>query len=211
VTSIWRKVYGLTGGIASGKSTVGKILRGLNCTVIDADQISRRIMQPGHEALEETIEAFGEEFLTEDGLLDRKKLGAHVFGNDVEMSRLTSIVHPHLLREAELELWKALSGSSSFLTFFENAIVFEMGQHHTLRGVVTVTCTRETQIARMASRDGFTAAQAEARLDAQMDLEEKAGISDWVIHNDGNEKDLKKAAFETMQQILRAEIRAKSA
>lgn len=177
-------IVGLTGGIASGKSTVTSMLRARGVEVIDADQIAREIVQPGEEALAEIVATFGPEVLAADGTLDRPKLGARVFGDAEARGKLNMITHPRIAQR----MWskaEAASAAGHGWVVYDAALLVENGIHHMLDSLIVVAASRAAQVARVVARDGLSEAEAEARIAAQLPLEHKIAAADYVIWNDG--------------------------
>ncbi|MDW8247459.1 MAG: dephospho-CoA kinase [Sandaracinaceae bacterium] len=179
------KVIGLTGGIASGKSTVARRFRELGVPVVDADMIARELVAPGSEALKEIVQHFGLEFLTPQGELNRAKLGEFVFSNDAARKKLESIIHPRIA-QASIEKLAALSQKGFPYAIYEAALLVEGGRWKWLDGLIVVAASPEIQLARLRARDGLDEAQALARIRAQAPLEEKLKAATWVIWNDGD-------------------------
>lgn len=193
-------VFGLTGGLASGKSVVAArfIARGL--PVIDADQLARDVVTPGSEGLAAIVTEFGREVLDDAGALDRKKLGAKVFAEPSLRKRLEAITHPRihsLMQERKREL--AERGEP--LACYEAPLLVEVGLADELRPLVVVRADEAAQIERAARRDGTTKAAAEARLAAQFPLEKKLAVADHVIDNTGSLADTLEQADRVLDAI----------
>ncbi len=178
-------VYGLTGGIGSGKSTVGKMLRERGAEVVDADEVARAVVQPGSEGLARVVEAFGADILDASGALDRKQLGAHVFADPAARARLNAITHPLIAAETARRLG-ALRDRGIDRAFYEAALLVENGAHKALDGLITVEASEATQRARIEARDGLTAAEVERRLAAQTSNAARREAAELVIVNDGS-------------------------
>lgn len=176
------KILGLTGGIAAGKSSVAAVLRGVGAVVIDADKIARQIVAPGSLALQEVRQAFGDEFITQSGELDRQRLGARVFSDKKALDTLNSITHPHIAQQMADEIEVARSQGAP-VVFLEAALLFEANWDKGLDGVWVVSIPEELQLKRLQQRDAFNEAQARARLAAQMPLSEKLTRATLVIDN----------------------------
>ncbi|HEY8417012.1 MAG TPA: dephospho-CoA kinase [Limnochordales bacterium] len=177
-------VIGLTGGIASGKSTVAAMFAELGAAVVSADEIAREVVEPGEPALEEIRTVFGPEVLLPDGRLDRRRLGAIVFADPERRRRLEAILHPRI-RARMRERIEAAAGAGRPVVA-EIPLLFESPPSRALVDVtVVVYVDREQQLARLVARDGLSPAEAEARLAAQLPLEEKARLADYVIDNRG--------------------------
>ena len=178
------RVFGLTGNIGSGKSTVAAMLREAGIPVLDADRISREVTAPGGRAYDAVVREFGRGIVRDDGSIDRKRLGEIVFADPRRRSRLEAITHPAIL-EAMKEAIAGIEREGHRAAVVEATLIHESGRKGLFEAVVSVTCDRETAISRLASRDGMPRGQAEARLRAQMDAGRKAGASDYVIDNSG--------------------------
>ena len=183
------RLIGLTGGIASGKSTFARALRAEGMPVIDADQLSRDAVARGTPALAAIAAAFGPEALGQDGELDRKRVGDRVFADPAARARLEAIVHP-AVREAMRAETARLAAAGHPLAFYDVPLLYEVGLTSQVEAVVVVWAPREAQAARLRARDGLTAAEAEARLAAQLPIDEKAARADFVVANDGDPADL---------------------
>ena len=181
------KLYGLTGGIAAGKSTVTHFLRSAGYTVIDMDQISRDVIEPGSPGLGQIIDAFGAGYLNLDGSLNRKRLADLVFHDKEELAKLDGLMRPLMWAEVGRQRDAIPSGPLSFL---DAALLIEKGMHEHVDGIVLVTAPEEVRLARAMSRDGATGEHIRARMDAQMDDEEKRKMADYVIENDGTQPEL---------------------
>lgn len=178
------KRIGLTGGIASGKSTVAVKLRALGATVIDADLLAREIVKPQEPALLEIEKTFGSEMISPDGTLDRKRLGALVFQDPEKLALLNAITHPRIIALAEKRFQEAEAAGAK-ATFLDAALLFEAGWDKHLDAVWVVAVPPEEQLRRLVARDGFTPEEAEARIRAQLPLEEKVRRAQVVIDNSG--------------------------
>jgi dephospho-CoA kinase len=176
------RVFGLTGNIGSGKSTVAAMLREAGIPVLDADRISREVTAAGGRAYEAVVQAFGGGILLDDGSIDRKRLGEVVFSDPAARERLERITHPAII-EAMKEAIAGMERDGHRAAVVEATLIHESGRKGLFEAVISVTCDRETAIFRLAARDGMSRAQAEARLHAQMDADRKAGASDYVIDN----------------------------
>ncbi|MFP2928470.1 dephospho-CoA kinase [Pyxidicoccus sp. 3LG] len=177
-------VFGLTGGIASGKSTVTRMLRELGAHVLDADVLAREVVEPGTPGLADVAERFPG-VVGPDGRLDRAKLGARVFSDDAERAALNAIIHPRV-REAFLEKVQALEARGVEHVIYDVPLLIESGMHAWMEGVAVVWVPRDVQKARLMARDGLDAAAAEARLAAQLPLDEKRAHATWLIDNSGD-------------------------
>jgi dephospho-CoA kinase len=183
----WPHVYviGLTGGIATGKSTISSMLRRLGAFIVDADVISHEVTGRGQKGLKLITERYGSEVLNPDGTLNRRHLGKIVFSDRDALDDLNAIVHPLVLGEAREKLSqinkKAASRATTEIAVFDAPLLFESGAHVFVDEVWVVSVDRETQIRRVMTRDGYSREQAIARIDSQMPLEEKIRRADVVI------------------------------
>ena len=173
---------GLTGSIACGKSAVSQYLRELGYFVADADAISRSLTAPGGQALPLLREAFGDGIFDGD-MLNRRRLGGIVFGDADKRAQLHAILHPLILStfQAELEAHDA----PDVLVFGDVPLLYECNMAQMFDRIMVVSAPRETQIARLLSRDGLSREDAERRIDAQMPLAQKCALADAVINTDG--------------------------
>nr|WP_211194319.1 dephospho-CoA kinase [Pyxidicoccus fallax] len=174
----------MTGGIASGKSTVTRMLRELGAHVLDADVLAREVVEPGTPGLAAVAERFPG-VVGADGRLDRVKLGARVFSDANERAALNAIVHP-LVRDAFAQKVQALEAQGVDRVIYDVPLLIESGMHGWMEGVVVAWVPRDVQKARLMARDGLDAAGAEARLAAQLPLDEKRAHATWVIDNSGD-------------------------
>ena len=179
------RVFGLTGGIGSGKSTVARLFREEKIPVVDADRISREITSPGKPAYLEIVGRFGEEILLPDGRIDRKILGAIIFSNAGKRADLEAITHPRIA-EGMREAVSALASEGHPVAIVEAALIHEKEPQGMFDAVIGVRCGRGLQVERLMRRDGIPREQALRIVSSQMDPEEKALTSDYVIDNSGD-------------------------
>lgn len=184
-------LFGLTGGIASGKSAVAARLRDRGVPVIDADQLARDAVAPGTEALAAIVKRFGADILLPDGSLDRKKLGAIVFKDEEKRNALNAIVHPQVTL-LTFAASKAYRDEGEALVAYEAALIVENGIADAFRPLVVVAAPEDVQLARIMKRDGLTEDEARARIASQMPLAEKIKVADYVIENTGSRGDLER-------------------
>jgi dephospho-CoA kinase len=194
------KLVGLTGGIASGKSTVAAILYRLGAAVINADDLSREVVQPEQDAWKEIIDTFGTDILQEDTTLDRRKLRKIVFDYPEARKKLEAIIHPRVRALAEKKISELAAAGSSIIVY-EVPLLFENQIHLWLRPVILVACDIEAQKQRLLERDHLTAIEAQQHLDAQMSLAEKRKLADYVIENNGSLEQLEQQVHEVLQKI----------
>lgn len=185
-----KAVIGLTGGIASGKSVVARELSALGVSVIDADVLAREVVAKGSQGLAEVVQAFGEDVLQPDGTLDRERVAARVFHDADARARLNAILHPRIA-QLSLERIAAAQTTSTPYVVYEAPLLVETGSYKGLSALVVVATAPATQLARVVVRDGMSEDAAKARLAAQMPLEAKVAVADYVIHNDAGLAELK--------------------
>jgi len=178
---------GLTGGIASGKSTVARTFRELGAHVLDADRIAREIVPPGSPALARIARAFGKELIRPDGTLDRAALGAVVFADAGKRRVLEGILHPLILDEIDRRVDELERSDPQGVVIVEAALILEMGRQAEFDTLVVVWADEQQQRRRMMQRDGLSAEDAGRRLDAQMPLAEKRGRAQFVVDNSGDQ------------------------
>lgn len=178
-------IIGLTGGIASGKSTVSALLVSKGARLVDADVIAREIMLPGHEVLAAAVKQFGSEILSSDGTLNRGKLGDIVFQDPAALQALNNLTHPAIRREIKERMNSMEEEDPKKLTIVDIPLLFESGLENMFHEILVVYVPREVQIARLMERNGLSLEQAEARLNAQMDIEAKRNKADYIIDNSG--------------------------
>jgi dephospho-CoA kinase len=179
------RVFGLTGGIGSGKSTVAALFAEAGVPVVDADRIAREVVEPGTAAHAEVVSRFGRTILSPDGGIDRGKLGAIVFSDAERRRELEAITIPRIREGIEAELAK-LEAEGHTAAIVEAALLLENKRAQRFEAIICVYCDRETQLRRILSRGGLPAAEAEKRIDSQMPSDEKARLSDYVIDNSGS-------------------------
>jgi dephospho-CoA kinase len=179
---------GLTGGLATGKSFVGKTLESLGCHLIVADQLGHQVLAPGGEAYEPVVQAFGPGVLAEDGTIDRKKLAADVFDHPDRLALLSSLVHPHVIRREEEWMAKVAAEDPHGIAVVEAAILIETGSYRRFDKLILTVCEDWQQIERAVSRGGMTEEEARKRLQRQMPLSEKRKYADYVIDTSGSKE-----------------------
>lgn len=179
------RVFGLTGNIGSGKSTVAAMFREAGIPVLDADRVSREVTFPGSPAFRDIVKEFGPGILDPGGALDRERLAGIVFSDPSRLARLERITHPAILAEIKESLAR-LAREGHAVAIVEAALIHESGRKGLVEAVISVTCDRDEQLRRLAARGGMTREQAAARVAAQMDAGEKARASEYVIDNSGD-------------------------
>ena len=183
------KLVGLTGGIASGKSTVARILKDLGAAIVDADALSREVVDPGQDGWHEIVATFGREVLQGDQTLDRQKLRKLIFNNPEARKKLEAIIHPRVRALAE-ERIRQHGDAGYAIVVYEVPLLFEGGLQEWLRPVILVASDDNIQRQRLQQRDSLDAEAAQKHIDAQMSLVEKRRLADYVIENNGTLADL---------------------
>ena len=201
-------LVGLTGGIATGKSTVSVILRDFGCVLIDADQLARAVVEPGEPTLEAIADEFGRDVVASDGTLDRKKLGAIVFADAERRKRLEAITHPAIRERFARRLQTLGEEGFAGIVVFDAPVMIESGNYRNMDRLVVVATDEATQIARLMARDGISREAAELRVRSQMSIAEKAKLADYVIDNAG-ERAATEAQVRRVHAALLADLAAR--
>jgi dephospho-CoA kinase len=193
--------FGLTGGIASGKSTVTKTFRSNGIPMVDADIVARQVVEVGTPGLEQVLNTFGSEYRQSDGTLDRIKLGILIFADREARHSIDKIMLPLISAESGVQL-KKLHEDGHVIVGYDAALICEMGNVENFRPLIVVHCPRDTQVGRLMSRNNLTRAEAVARIEAQMAVEKKIALADYVVDTSGSiEFSIKQT--EDIIQILR--------
>src|SRR5215469_1017225 len=171
---------GLTGGIASGKSIVARMLQEKGCHVIEADLVAHEFLKPSNPVAQQVIAEFGSQILAANAAIDRAKLGEIVFGNPDKLARLNTLTHPPVLKEIARQLAAVAQKDNSAIAVVVAALHVESGYYKTFDRLAVAWCTREQQLARLINR-GLTPEQAERRIASQLPLDEKRRLADDVI------------------------------
>ena len=193
---------GLTGSIASGKSTVARRLKDRGIPVIDLDKVGHEVLRRRHEAFEPVVAEFGDSILGPDGEIDRKKLGQVVFQDSSARERLNAIMHPKI-RDEEARRVQAMADDGVKAVVTEAALLIETGQKERFDFFVVVGCDPETQKTRLMKRDGSTAEEARRRIEAQLSFEEKKAKADWVIDTSGEKESTLLETDRLAEEIVR--------
>jgi dephospho-CoA kinase len=191
---------GLTGGIASGKTTVGQRLAERGALVLDADLLAHLVMSRGGSAHDRILDRFGREILDDRGRIDRARLGERIFRDSDARCDLNAIVHPEVLREAERRI-AGYTGHSP-IAVFDAALLVETGAHLQFHKLLVVRCSEESQIRRLLARDGLTAEEARIRIGAQGPLRDKLAAADYVIDTEGTLRDTRAQVDRTYAGLL---------
>jgi dephospho-CoA kinase len=177
-------VVGLTGGIAAGKSTVARAFQELGVPVVDADKLARDAVAVGSDGLAEIVKVFGSEVLLADGTLDRKALGARVFADAGLRAKLNAITHPRIAQLGASRIAEHAKDGAPYV-LYEAALIVENNLHRAMQALVVVSVDPAVQLARLIDRDGLSEDEARARIAAQMPLEKKLEVADFVVDNSG--------------------------
>lgn len=178
--------FGLTGGVASGKSTVARMLEGLGARVIDADRVGHELLRPWHPAHQEVVRRFGNEILDPAGEIDRKRLGAVVFADPTKLQELDALLHPRIVARVEELAARYHAESPGAVIVVDAALLFEAGIGGRFTKVLVVWCRPEQQIERLMGKTGLSRREAERRIAAQMPVEQKRRQADYEIDSSGS-------------------------
>jgi len=198
-----KPVFGLTGGIACGKSYVASLLKTWGVCLIDADRIARDAVRAGSPTLDAIARAFGADILDTRGELDRERLAQRIFHSRAAREQLNQIMHPEIRRLSQLEI-DALDVPAGSYIVYEAALLVETGRYRDFDGLIVVTSTREQQIARLIKRNQLSRAQAEQRIDSQLSSEEKVKVANYVIENNGSIEELEHRTRQVHESIKSA-------
>ncbi|MFP4032559.1 MAG: dephospho-CoA kinase [Desulfococcaceae bacterium] len=195
------KTAGLTGGIATGKSTVAGFFRERGAEVVCADEAARDVVLRGKPAWTEIVAAFGREILGPDGELDREKMGRQVFSDPESRRRLEAIVHPRVFRWMDERIGEIRERNPAAVVIQDVPLLFESGMAARLRPVLVVYAPESVQLKRLMERDGRSEADARARIDAQMSIEEKRRRADRVIDNGGSPEETRRQVADIFEWL----------
>ena len=195
------RIVGLTGGIATGKSTVGRLLQEWGVPVVDADQVAREVVAPGSEGLGAIVEAFGSEVLTVDGALDRPAMRQRILRDPEARRVLEGITHP-AIRASIAQRLVALAEAGHEAAVVDAALMVETGSYVLYPQLMVVSCRPETQLARVMARDGMDEADARALVATQLPLAEKERYATVVVRNDGSPEELAVALRAAWDSLL---------
>jgi dephospho-CoA kinase len=196
-------IVGLTGGVASGKTTVSKILREEGAYIIDADLIARELVQPHTPTWGELVRVFGKTILDRDGSIHRKKLAAIIFSNPQKMGFLNRMIHPRIKEEWERRVAEIGQKDPEAIIVIDAALLVELGSNREMDKLVVVTSNEKHQIERLKEREGISEEEARKILSFQMALEEKVKVADFVIHNEGSLEETRRMAKKVFQELKR--------
>ena len=194
--------FGLTGGIASGKTSVAGLFRSMGAYVADADEISRHALDRGTDCYEKTVEAFGRGILCADGAVDRKKVASIVFSDSKAMAMLNGIIHPYVREIIRSDSARAYAEDPKRMIVWDVPLLFETGYDTEVAKTIVVTARQSLRIQRVVERDGSTKAAALRRIRAQMPDREKVRRADYVIRNNGSWEELEQRTREVFYELL---------
>ncbi|KRM13244.1 dephosphocoenzyme A kinase [Paucilactobacillus suebicus DSM 5007 = KCTC 3549] len=189
------KVLGLTGGIATGKSTVTNIFKKFNFPVISADEVAREVVEPGTNGLAQIVETFGEQFLNSDGTLNRSKLGKLVFSDHDKLDKLNDLLQPVIHHEIGRQITK-LKENHPALIVLEIPLLFEQHNEEMVDYVMVVSTSDHDQLKRLKQRNGLSNEEASQRINSQIPLKDKINLADIVIDNSGSVEETRKQVVE---------------
>jgi dephospho-CoA kinase len=189
-------IIGLTGSIASGKSTIAEMLERYGVPIVDGDVIAREVVEPGQPTLQQIVEAFGEDILTAEGTLDRPKLGSIIFSDIEKRKALNAIIHPAIRAEMVRQRDAYVEQGKSVV--LDIPLLFENKLQHLVEKVLVVTVSEETQLTRLMERNNLSETEAKQRIASQLPLSVKEAGADAVIHNNGTIEE----SEHQLQQVL---------
>ena len=194
-------LLGVTGGIATGKSTVVDMLKELGAAVIDVDVIAREVVEPEKPAWKDIVAYFGERVLYEDRYLDRKKLSDIVFGDIEKRKKLESFTHPRIHEEIVKQLNEIVEKAPNAIVQVDAPLLIELDLQYMFHKTLLVYIPEEKQIERLIERDGISKEEAASRLKAQFPIDEKVGYADFVIYNDESLEETRRQAEDLWQTL----------
>jgi dephospho-CoA kinase len=197
-------VIGLTGGIASGKSTVSNMIRKQGIRVIDADKIAREVVEIGKPAYEQIVKTFGQDILHEDKTINREKLGALIFSEEKKRQELNQIVHP-AVREEMLKQIEEEKAHQAKIVVLDIPLLFESKLTYLVDKTIVVYVDKETQLKRLMKRNSYSEEEAKMRIDSQLPLMEKVKLADEIIHNQGSIEETRAQVHELINKVIRNE------
>ena len=197
-----QKVAGLTGGIASGKTTVARMLADAGARIVDADHVARQVVQKGQPAWQDIVQHFGPTILKPDGQIDREVLGTIVFNDADAKHALNGIVHPHVYKAMQQDIRQLAIDHPHDLVVLDVPLLIESGWHAFLPVVILVYVPQTIQQDRLMHRDGLSAGDAMARIHAQMPIETKRNHADYIIDNTGDRQATRQQVLDIFRQLL---------
>jgi dephospho-CoA kinase len=195
------KIFGLTGSIASGKSTVSNFLKELNVPIVDADVIAKEVVEIGQPAYKKIVEAFGSEILLDSGEINRSFLGSIIFNNKEKRLQLNEIVHPEVRREMKEQADQYIKQGEP-IVILDIPLLYEGNSIELVEKVIVVTVSEENQLKRLMNRNGLSKEDALLRIASQIPVKEKAARADYVINNNGDFEDTKRQVKDLLNKII---------
>ena len=181
-------IIGLTGSIASGKSTVAKMIQSYRLPIVDADQVARQVVEPGSLTLLRIAEVFGKDVISEDGTMDRAKVGNLIFHDESKRQQLNAIIHPAIREEMIRQRDEFISYGEKNV-FMDIPLLFESKLEHFVERIIVVSVREDVQLERLMERNGLTEEEAKARIATQIPVKDKEALADIVIYNNGSLED----------------------
>jgi dephospho-CoA kinase len=195
---------GLTGGIATGKSTVGAMFVELGCHLIESDQITHQLFEPGQAVHAAVVKQFGNRILAPDGTIDRRILGDIVFKDPQARAKLNGLVHPAIIQRQQEWLQEMEAQDPHGIAIVDAALMIEVGTYRNYAKVIVVTCSPEMQRERLRARSALSEEEIESRIRSQMPAEEKIKYADFVIENSGSLRATQEQVRHVYQQLRAA-------
>ena len=195
-------LIGLTGGIASGKTTVSNMFVKLGAHLIDADVIARDVVKPDKPAWKEIVSAFGESVLDDKKEIIREKLAAAIFNSPEKRKQLEAITHPRIIEEENRLINEIRKNNKPGIIILDAALLIEAGHHNRVDKLIVVYLNKNTQIKRLRKRDSLSLADAEKRLDSQMSLDEKVNLANYVIDNGKSPDEVEKQVSQIYKKLI---------
>ena len=195
---------GLTGGMGSGKTTVGKLFQSLGAYVLDADEISRSLVDFGKPAWQEIVDLLGNGIIKDDQTLDRRKIADIIFNDSRGKKALEAILHPRVMEEEQAIFKDILKDDPSALVIIDAALLIVSENYRKVDKVIVIACDEDIQLRRIMSKNTFSREDAKRRLQQQMPLQEKIKFADYVLHNDSGLSELEEkveALFHQLKQL----------
>ena len=196
-------LVGLTGGVATGKSTVAKIFKRCGAVVIDADELARRVVEPGKPAWRDIVKLFEKTVFNPDRSLDRQALGSIVFRNRAKLRQLEHIIHPRVAREQQKLVRRVAKRNPHAVVIYEVPLLFEAGVDKRVDQTIVVTADRKTQISRLKKRNGLSRTEALRRISNQMPLAKKIQRADHVLNGTLSPPSLRKQVGQLFEHLRR--------
>lgn len=201
ISSAAMMLVGLTGGVATGKSTVSKMFKQCGAVVIDADALAREIVQPGKPAWREIVRAFGKDMLNPDRTIDRHSLGTMVFHDKKKLHRLERIIHPRVAREQARLAKQAGENDPNAIVIYDVPLLFEAHIEKRVDKVIVVTADRKTQLDRLRKRNGLSRAEALRRIRSQLPLAQKRRLADYVLDGTQTRRQLAREVSHLLEDL----------